>query len=377
MKKIFAIILLLLSLLPACDVLNGVYSDRWTDITAPVYKTGAGPIGGYTLVAGEDGHADMQWGTSWPSPRFTNPDGTTPISGNVIKDQMTGMMWTKNANLNSGTLVWVPALTYISGTVNVTDKPGGYSDWRLPNARELASLINYGESDISVWLNNTSQGFINVQSNQYWTSTTSASASANAWYIHMGQGYIYNIAKTTSYYTWPVRGNETDSDYNLLATGAGVIGGYTLDSREDGSIQKGVDFPAKSFYDNGDGTMTDRKTGLMWTKDANIASGTWPNALTYITTTVNTSTKPGGYTDWRLPNINELKTMIHYGKTDSGSWLNTTQGFTNVQSNYYWSSTTNAGTTANAWYVHLGNNYTGHVAKTNSYYVWPVRGGQR
>ena len=58
-----------------------------------------------------------------------------------------------------------------------------------------------------------------------------------------------------------------------------------------------------------------------------------------------------------------------------GQW---TEGdpFTGVQSDYYWSSTTYAGNTDNAWFVYLGDGDVGDGDKTDTYYVWPVRGGQ-
>ena len=48
-----------------------------------------------------------------------------------------------------------------------------------------------------------------------------------------------------------------------------------------------------------------------------------------------------GYTDWHLPNINEMESLVNAGQNDSATWLNT-QGFINVQSNYYWSATSSA-----------------------------------
>jgi hypothetical protein len=67
---------------------------------------------------------------AWPSPRFTAQTVT-------VTDNLTGLMWTKNANL-AGTKNWSDALTYCNSLDH-----GGYTDWRLPNIRELHSLIDY------------------------------------------------------------------------------------------------------------------------------------------------------------------------------------------------------------------------------------------
>ena len=149
---------------------------------------------------------------------------------------------------------------------------------------------------------------------------------------------------------------------------------------EDGYLQKGVAWPNPRFTDNGDGTVTDNLTGLMWTKDADIGSGgrTWSEALSDCA-----SCTAGGHSDWRLPNVRELHSLIDYGQWDPA--LSNTSGlgrwaeddpFINVQSVNYWSSTTYANNPDLAWYVILNVGAVGNNGKVNGYYVWCVRGGQ-
>ncbi|MBU0491491.1 MAG: DUF1566 domain-containing protein [Chloroflexi bacterium] len=148
---------------------------------------------------------------------------------------------------------------------------------------------------------------------------------------------------------------------------------------DDGDLEKGVDWPSTRFTDNGNGTVTDNLTGLIWLKSANcFGARNWATALTDCNSLANGScglTDGSSAGDWRLANVNELLSLIdrsHYGPA-----LPSGHPFANVQTmNSYWSSTTFTLGTAWAWYVHLGG-YVGNNEKTTtSYYVWPVRGGQ-
>ncbi|KJU83787.1 protein containing DUF1566 [Candidatus Magnetobacterium bavaricum] len=129
------------------------------------------------------------------------------------------------------------------------------------------------------------------------------------------------------------------------------------------------------FVDNGDQTITDKSTGLMWTKNANLPGTykTWHEAKDYVAS-MNSGAGTYGYTDWRLPGKEELEGLIKGWKDAPYSWLKS-QGFTNVQSGYYWSSTSYAHNTSGAWIVDM---YDGNVFaydKSGYYYVWPVRSG--
>ncbi len=127
------------------------------------------------------------------------------------------------------------------------------------------------------------------------------------------------------------------------------------------------------FTDNGDGTVTDNLTGLIWLENANcFESRHWATALTDCNTLadgtcgLNDGSSAG---DWRLPNINELRSL-------SGTYPLSSY-FENVQSYRYWSSTTAEGVPANAWWVDLdGDTFSYYLKDPGNYYVWPVRGGQ-
>ncbi len=155
---------------------------------------------------------------------------------------------------------------------------------------------------------------------------------------------------------------------------------------DDGDYEKGVAWPSPRFTDNGDQTVTDNLTGLMWTKDADLfGPKRWKEA---INACENLELGVNGcniYSDWRLPNISELESLRHRGYVNpslsntagTGRWSEGNP-FTDVQSLYYWSSTTYGyGTdTINAWGVGMYFGYVDSSYKDNSYCVWPVRGGQ-
>jgi hypothetical protein len=115
--------------------------------------------------------------------------------------------------------------------------------------------------------------------------------------------------------------------------------------------------------------VLDKETGLVWEKSPDATKRTWLDAIYYCyTKTV------GGRKGWRLPTIEELASLID--ATRSNPALPSGHPFLNVQSSFYWSSTTYADDTDDAWLVTL---YSGNVLggnKTNPSYVWPVRGGQ-
>ena len=147
------------------------------------------------------------------------------------------------------------------------------------------------------------------------------------------------------------------------------------DTGQDGDLQKGVTSPSPRFTDNGDGTVTDNLTGLMWAKNANLGGlMTWDDAIDYANSLSLGSDGCGSpYTDWRLPNRFELESLLDLGNI--GPVLPSNHLFLNALSTNYWSSTTYIGVTSSAWDVSMYNGYVKHNYKTNVYYVWPVRGG--
>ncbi|MCP4707406.1 MAG: DUF1566 domain-containing protein, partial [Planctomycetes bacterium] len=128
--------------------------------------------------------------------------------------------------------------------------------------------------------------------------------------------------------------------------------------------------------DNGDGTVTDNLTKLIWRQDINCCGGrrTWAPALTDCNSLADGSC---GLTDgsvaggWRLPSIKELQSLIGYANFNPA--LPSGHPFTGVQPNYYWSGTTYADRTDNAWGVYMLDGFVIYGNKTQRVFVWPVR----
>lgn len=172
---------------------------------------------------------------------------------------------------------------------------------------------------------------------------------------------------------------------------------------QDGETQTGVAPPSPRFTDNKDGTVSDNLTGLIWLKDANctdavggIARGSgllnWPSALSWSNSLANGKCSLSDNSvagDWRLPNINELRSLVDYSRHDPA--LSIGHPFSNVQSVWYWSSTTNPVYTGGAFNVGMSRGSIHSTGKPrpliggesrvenkgeNRLGVWPVRGGR-
>jgi hypothetical protein len=139
-----------------------------------------------------------------------------------------------------------------------------------------------------------------------------------------------------------------------------------------------------SYTDNGNGTVTDNNTGLMWQKqdDGNAynwyqASGTYDASYNPSSQDVCGSLNLGDHSDWRLPTKKELMSIVDYGIPYPGPTINATY-FPNTKSSGCWSSTTNAYFPDYAWGVdfYLGYVFFYYKGRSTYYYVRCVRGGQ-
>jgi hypothetical protein len=78
----------------------------------------------------------------------------------------------------------------------------GHNDWRLPNRRELMSIVNFGVCAPAI----DQAYFPQTMSEHYWTATADSHADARAWFVYFFNGYVNINNKTSAYYVRPVRG---------------------------------------------------------------------------------------------------------------------------------------------------------------------------
>jgi hypothetical protein len=283
---------------------------------------------------GQDGQEQKGVSRSYTSPTqhptytedYTTTDNAT---GLVWKTCTQGLSSATCGNGTAATMNWQDAQTGANGcgSLNSVNGGAGYAgrkDWRLPSIVELATLINVGTTPYSIDTNY----FPNiVADSKYWTVSSSSIFGNYAWYVDF-TGHFLN------FYT----GGEIFSNDRVNSNNVRCVSGY---KKED----------AKKFIDNGNGTVQDIATNLLWQKcsmgynnDSNCSddgntsnnTATWLNAISYCNSlNTNPTGGFGGKTSWRLPNINELHSISIY-KTSSLLKINTTI-FPNTQRGY-WSS---------------------------------------
>lgn len=375
---------------------NGQYAAGSTGATAPVVYTvfnyssiTSGPSGptdsirGATFLAfdgsnplvrlaasgqatsfqlGDDAYAHV--GVAWPATRFVDHhDGT-------VTDELTGLIWMKAADCLSPA-GWVAAMAeaqqLASGACGLADgsKAG---DWRVPNVWELESLVDESAAAPALSAGNP---FMNVGSAGYWTSTSiygGPTAAPTAWVIDLASGRYVNDSvvnlKSNSLAVWAVRGRSGGA-VTLQATGYYI----PYAPGDDGTVAAGAALPTMRMIDNGNGTVTDSVTGLVWLKQASCAQlhDTWSGSLAAVN---GLHSGQCGLTDgsaagqWHLPSRKEMESLADRIQTNEADYFS--QALTSADAGlvavspvftsfitfqYYWTSTTSAGSTGDAWTV--------------------------
>ena len=301
-------------------------------------------------------------GMPWPGPRFR------PAGPGRIKDGLTGLTWTRNANPATFPLTWQEAFDYVDALNG--KRHLGFADWRLPNRRELFSLISHNRINPSL---PDGHLFEAVFPSYYWTASSCCRLPNQAWYIHLGGGRVFKGIKANAYLTWPVRGEGLF----LMRTGQSCCydtSGKDIDCRDvrqDGDIKAGIDWKEIRMEIQQPFTVTDTLSGLMWHRNANLVGGMvdWPTALARVA--AMNRCREAGYTDWRLPNIIELESLCHLDR--HSPCIVAGERFSDIQLGY-WSGTTSVYDPSYAWvlYTEDGNIGVGHKPRPE-FGVWAVR----
>jgi len=278
-----------------------------------------GQTGDYTATLGEDSDYALN------VPSYTS----YPNAPRMVTDNVTGLLWQKQDDAFPRSKL--EAAAYCA---NLPLADSRYSGWRLPTAFELISIMDYGRTDPAI-----DTAFFSVEPfYSYWTSIPTADKT-NAWAIYSNGQVSY--------------------------------GGYLNYAR----CVRGTQISPPVFTDNADGTVTDAATALMWQKQDDGAARIWDVALSYCE-----GLSLAGHSDWRLPNIKELYSIVDASKISPAI---DTNYFPGTLSANYWSSTTTVFSTANAWTVNFSLGDTGGGLKTggpapppySNVYTRCVRGG--
>ncbi len=267
----------------------------------------------YTDIWGED------------SDYTTNPLSYTDNVNGTVTDNNTGLMWQQEDDDTKRD--WEDAISYCEDL-----SLAGYNDWRLPEREELRSIIHYGK--YSPAINETY--FPNTNSYIYWSSTTNVRYTSEAWGITFSNSRDHFHDKSSSYYVRCVRGEQ----YWLL----------------------------DNLIISGDGTVTDNTTKLTWQQEEDNDRKNWKEAIEYCE-----GLSLAGYSDWRLPNIKELASIVNL---DTYSPAIDERYFPNTNSFFYWTSTTPADATINAWNILFTYGYGDSHSRSNDDHVRCVRGGK-
>ena len=142
---------------------------------------------------------------------------------------------------------------------------------------------------------------------------------------------------------------------------------------QDGDHLAGVAWPSPRFVVGTGATaacVTDNLTGLMWMGAPEFLPDAWMSALT-----IANGLTLCGFSDWRLPNVNELESLVNSEVANQANFLNA-QGFAGVQAGTYWSSSSYADGAELAWGVGLSAGQVTGGSKSSNFYIWPVRAGQ-
>ena len=286
----------LILMLTGCDLLGwfdtGEVVAAATDGAYPIVDTGQTATYGNsseiaTPAPGQPFYGqDAQVDGNQPS-YVDHGDGT-------VTDLVTGLMWQQGI---SGKMSQAEAAAGASSF-----RLAGYSDWRLPTIKELYSLIDFSGEDIDPLSTSANQPFIDTDVFEFAYGDTSS-----------GERIIDSQWATSTLY---VAGNLMFG----VNFADGRIKGYGLTSPRGGDMQFYVRYVrgttaygGNDFVDNGDGTITDLATGLMWSQSDSGDGMDWEEALAYVQDL--NARNHLGYSDWTLPNAKELQSIVDYSRS--------------------------------------------------------------
>ena len=341
------------------------YDAAAVQVVEEVVVSGAFPV----VDTGQDTCYNDLDSTSCPNPgeafygqdaQFTdNAPSYTDNGDGIITDNITGLMWQQSPDTDGdGDIDAHDKLTYDQAVAGAgTLSLGGYTDWRLPSIKELYSLINFIGKDPSGYEGTDTSRLVPFIDTAYFDfaygDTSAGERIIDAQY-----------ASLSKYVSTTMNGNETMFGVNFAD---GRIKGYgTSMPCFVIYVRENTSYGGNSFIDNGDGTITDSASGLMWSQNDNGTGLNWEEALAWVDT--QNAANYLGYSDWRLSNVKELQSIVDYTRSPDTTASAAIDPLFNVTSiineagetdyPYFWTGTTHANWTSisggNAAYVAFG-----------------------
>jgi len=287
-----------------------------------------------------------------------NGDGT-------VSDTVSGLIWQQSPDVDGSGVIdsndklnYAEAMSYCDALVL-----GGADDWRLPSIKALYSLIDFRGQDVSGYEGSDTSAFTPFINTDYFAfaygDTSAGERIIDAQYASSTL-YVANTA------------NDGGSTLFGVNFADGRIKGYGLSLAGEQKrffvrcARGNATYGDNDFVDNGDATITDRATGLMWGQDDSGQGLNWQEALAWVAQ--RNAESHLGYSDWRLPNAKELESLVDYTRSPNttasaaidplfaATAITNEAGATDYP--FYWSSTTHANWTGqpgpNAAYLAFG-----------------------
>jgi hypothetical protein len=236
----------------------------------------------------------------------------------TVADPVTGLTWTRSL---AGPLSWEEAQASAAAL-----RTGGHGDWRVPTIKELYTLI-----DFRGWFAPTA-----AQSRPFIDAVAFEFA-----YAEGGRFFDVQLWSSTAYVATTMDGDETVFGVNFAD---GRVKGYPrfqpgsrVPRRMFTRFVRGPAYGANEYRSNGDGTVTDRGSGLTWQQRDDGRPRNWRDALAYCT-----ALRLGGEADWRVPDAKELHSIVDYTRAPAatGSAAVAPPLEASTIESYFWTSTT-------------------------------------
>jgi hypothetical protein len=289
------------------------------------------------------------------------PAYTLSSDGLTVYDEVTGLTWQRSPDTNGdGEILAEDKLTLseaqdLPAKLNA-ENYGGYSDWRLPTIKEQYSLILFNGTDPSGEGTSDLNPFIDTNYFSFAYGETDAGERLIDSQYASETLYVYedSLLFGVNFADGRIKG------YGLTMPGRGTDKTFFVTC-----VRGNPDYGVNNFSDNDDGTITDSSTNLTWSQSDSGTGMNWEEALAWVQT--KNEENYLGYSDWRLPNIKELQSIVDYSRspdTSDSAAIDPVFECTSITNEvgetdypYFWSGTTHAASNGNgsfASYVSFG-----------------------